>query len=350
MGNRNTRAVRAAVASPSGNAEDSVEQLIREFTGQVESPSRTPKEWESAARAVIDTLLSAPSWPGVKGSPKLLLDEIVERVLAPGAEIRRKAIVEALLSNLEKRQELNDRVFLLRELAEVGGGESVPLLGRLLEDKELVLREYALRALQANPSHEAGRTLLVALAEADTPGWRLAIVNALGSRRETSAVSKLKERLHAEEDEKVSSAMRMALGNIGRSDAVAGPAWQRDSVAQAGLADATRARLLAADRQLDDGNAREANELYEKVHAQTKEPLFRLAALRGVVRSSPDRAVPLLLDLLKKENGGLHPHAARLLLELRSEQAVQAMRAALPDLPAAVRKLVEEALGERRGE
>ena len=44
-----------------------------------------------------------------------ILDEIVERALAPDARLRREALVQALLARLAGNQDVNERVFLLRE-------------------------------------------------------------------------------------------------------------------------------------------------------------------------------------------------------------------------------------------
>jgi HEAT repeat protein len=139
---------------------------------------------------VAGALLSASSWPGHEGHPRLLLDEIVHRALSPGARSRREALERALLAELSRRSALEDVVFLLRELALVGAGASVPALERLLAGAVEPVRSWALRALAANPSAESGAALEAALGAAEGEEARTALAGALRAHRRLAALGR----------------------------------------------------------------------------------------------------------------------------------------------------------------
>ncbi len=189
--------------------------------------AQTEREWRAIFREVVSALLAAESWPGRTGSPKLLLDEIAHRTLEPGADVRRRALAAALAEACENVKSLNDRIFLLRELALVGGKEEVLFLGRWLESEQALIRSYALRALEANPSEEAANALRRALPRAKSPRERGALLSALGARRDPASLDDLAPHVGAEERE-VARAAIQAVARTGspRAPEVLGKAWE----------------------------------------------------------------------------------------------------------------------------
>jgi len=167
--------------------DNTVEGWVRELTGRADAPRRGPEDWTRVFTEVIRKLLDAAEWPGVQGSPKLLLDEIVLRAGAPGAEDKLRALRQVLVEQLGEHKDVSERILLLRELATVGREEAVPALEKLVEDAEPGIREYAIRALAANPSREAAQALLAALRKAGEPARRAALANALAGRKEKEA-------------------------------------------------------------------------------------------------------------------------------------------------------------------
>jgi HEAT repeat protein len=329
-------------------AEDAAtERLIQELTGRAEPTKRTPNELEAAYLRAIEKLISASEWPGTKGSPKLLLEEIVEHAGRPGAEPQRAALVRAMLAYLERADEVNERIFLLRQLALVGRRESAAALAWLLKDDNPAVREYALHALQKNPSPEAARAILAILDQAEKADWRVAVINALGSRREEAAVGALAKLLD-EQDQNVAEAAIMALGNIATPAAAHALAAATAKVPQKLRPELAKARLLCGERLLARGEKDAASAVCRDIYAQQKDSLLRMAALRGLVLSKPEEALPLLLDALRSDQPRVQAQAARLTLDLPGPEAAKALLEALPKLPPAAQALLLEALAERK--
>ncbi len=193
--------------------QNTVEQWILELTDKKETAGRSREEWKDVYSGIFENLLRADSWPGRKGSPKLLLDEIVHRALDPAKQMRREILAGVLLDQLKTAESLNERIFLLRMLELAGGKEEVAGLKELLVAAEEPLREYCLRAIDANPSAEAGKALMALLENSNKDEERVALINALGRRREAPAADILHKFLESHE-KTVKEAAQMALKNI----------------------------------------------------------------------------------------------------------------------------------------
>jgi len=269
------------------STRSTVEQNIQELTGRAEPARRSPREWKEVYTGIVEKLLSLSSWPGVKGSPRLLLDDIAHRALAPGAEVRREALSRALLEKVERSVNLNDRMFLLREVELVGSREVVPGLEKLYRTAMEPLRGYALRALDANPSGEAGTALLGALERSGGAGERVAIINALGRRRESRATGLIEKYLAGDDEDVngVTAAALAALGNIGGSRAAGALATAREKVSGKLRPEVETASLLCADRLLEAGEKEAARKIFREIHSSAREDHIRLAARRGLDRS-----------------------------------------------------------------
>lgn len=200
-------------ATRAAASESNVRECVQELTGG-DSPERSPGEWKRVLAEVTEALLAAEEWPGAEGSPKLLLDEIVLRAGAPEDAAKREALRGVLVEQLEKREDVHQRIFLLRELALIGNRECVPALERLLDDPWPPMRYYALRALQANPSKEAGKALLSALKKSRKAEVRVALVNSLGSRGDRAALEPLTRMLVDENNAEVAEALRAAVAYL----------------------------------------------------------------------------------------------------------------------------------------
>ena len=239
-----------------------IDALIAEFTGRAPAATRTPEELEGAYGRVIDALIGTPPPPGAKIPPQQVLDEIVVRAGAPGTDAPRAAMERALLGALARKASLNERIFLLRELAIAGGEDAVPALVALLADRDAAVRGYALRALDANPSAAAGRALIDALGRADDAFLRLTILNALGRRREPAAVGAVAGLIESS-DREVAAAALAALGSIGTREA-------RDALSRARLPndlllERAHARLLCAERLRANGDGEAAAQVVREI-------------------------------------------------------------------------------------
>ncbi len=322
--------------------------MIEELTGRAPPATRSPAEWESAYGQVIHALISAREYavPGQKRSSGLVvLDQIVRRALNPEKAVQRVALVRALVVRLEKSRDLNHRVFCLRQLAVLGTDECVDVLARLLADPDATLRQYALAALESNPSPAAGRVLAAALHDSRDPAWRVAIVQALGRRRQPSAERVLGESA-ADRNPSVAAAAVLALANLGAP--VPGPAAPEPAGRPGDELPAARvhATLLRAERLAERGDPRAARNLYLQVFQTAKASHVRCGALSGLVRCSPAEAIPQVLEALSASDAVLQAHAARLAATIPGKEAAMRFRAALPQLPPQAQQLLSEALSE----
>ncbi len=334
------------------NAHTSAEvpRLVEELTGRAPPAARSAADWEAAYGQVLDAMISAKDFPepGRKSprSPKAVLDEIVRRAMSPQKAAQRAALARAMLDRLEKGGPLNERIFYLRQLAVIGGDESVGPIARLLGDPDSTVRQYALGALEGNPSAAAGRALVEALRSAGEPGWRIAVIHALGRRREAAAEDALGE-LTADRDDDVASAAATALGYLGAAvpeRALAAAKSQRSEKRDAAF---THAALLRAERLAQRGDNEAARAAYAGVFATAKASQLRAGALSGLVLTGPEQAVPHVIEALRSGDAELEAHAARLVVEIPGNEAVRKFAAAMPQLPAPVQAMLSEALAER---
>lgn len=341
-----TSAVTSAPAAPADARLAEVQRLIEELTGQAPPATRSPAEWETAYGRVIDVLMPAKEYPlpgGKRTSGMVVLDQIVRRALNPEKAAQRAALVRALLVRLEKSRDLNQRVYCLRELAVLGTEESVDVLARLLGDADTTIRQYALAALESNPSPGAGRALAAALHGTRDPAGRVALVQALGRRRQENAQRVLVE-LAGDPQESVAAAALLALGNLGSAAAVTSasrpPARPGEEIGAA----RDHAALLCAERLAERGDLPAARSLYLRVFHSAQASHLRCGALSGLVRCGPAEAVPHVLEALAGSDAVLQAHAARLAGTIPGKEAASRFRAALPRLPARVQELLSEAL------
>jgi hypothetical protein len=286
--------VDSEVKQPAPEAESAEARLVRELTSQAPPAARTPKEWERLYAEFLRTLLSATTYPDAASPdrprpPKMILEEIIVAAGAPGREAQRAALVRAMVALLQSSDRLNDRIFLLRQLAVVGREEVVPPLARLLTEKAAAppaLWQYALGALESNTSPAAGPALVAALEQAGEPAWRVAVIQSLGRRQEKSAAGPLARDLD-NRDAQVAATAAMSLGSIATPEAAQALASTAKTAPEARRAVLAHARLLCADRMAARGEKDAAYTIFKELHDATQDPLLKTSAQRGMTLSKP---------------------------------------------------------------
>lgn len=380
----------AAATSASAAAQDAdVSQWIRELSGQSPAAWRTEAQLQAGYSRVIAELLPAAK------SPYQNLEPIIVRAGAPGAEANRRAVVRAMLDRLAATDQPGERVFLLRQLAVVGRDDAVPAVAALMAAQPAWMRQFALDALERNPSAAAGKAIAAALADAKEPQWRLALVNALGRRRQSDATGPLSQLIN-NNDDAVARAAIMAMGNIASPEAarmlmdlaaktvhgdcpnLRGNASENGTVPFGRKGTGTicaehpsgrcaangaspraacersqpvlaRALLLCADRLRAADNAALAADLYRQVRATATDGFLHMAAVAGLAAVRPDDALPLVMESLRGGDVRSQAQAARLLLDMPGYQTTRAVLDLVPKLPDSVRPVLLEALFERLG-
>lgn len=214
----------------------------------------------------------------------------------PGAEAERADAARTVAALLDKDIPATTRVWLLRQLWLIGGAECVAAIVQRLGHEDAETRDAARRALQKNPSPEAAAALCAALEAAKEPGWRLALLNALGGRRERANAAAVAKCL-ADADPGVASAAAAALARIGGPDAAKALAAARDKAAGPLRAAVADALVRCAQTDLAEGRYAEAEAAFKEVEAAAETDLIREAGRRGVAAA----------DLSKKAGRPTYP-------------------------------------------
>lgn len=241
------------------------------------------------------------------------------------ADTTQRALAEeGLLALLNSNDSTTDiRRWACQQLAVAGGDRSAAVLGKLLGNEELF--EMACYGLSLNPSAAAAKSLREALPK--LPATRkVAVINALASRRDADSVDVLKSLLD-ESDTAISVAAMKALGKIGseKSARVLARQEQKDSVVQA--------RLECAGRLAGDGCRTQAEEIFRSVWQGASGVQYRSRALVGLAKSAPDQAMSLSLEALKDPDVGIRRASATALRLIGNSEVPRGLIRILPDLP-----------------
>ena len=250
-------------------------------------------------------------------------------------EVRLGQILETPDATVDSKKEL------CRLLSRWGTARSVPALAALLADKRLSY--MARRALHGKPYPGTDRALRQALTRV-SDDLKPGIIATIAERRDHDAVPLL-SKLAASPHRSVAQAAIRGLGEIGVPQAAA--ALASAQVADELTATRARSRLRCADRLLVDGDAATAASIFQELFDRNGHTPIRVAALDGLVRAQKERAVPLLLSLLKGRDLELRRAAVRSLTKVPGRAATQILADQLPQLAAGDKVVVLDALAVR---
>ncbi len=361
-------APRAALAQ---EVAPKVTALIAELRGESPTLTRAAGQWEPAYTQVFDALLPdlKSGDVGKSGGALETWKSIGLHAARPGAEAERAAFSRVTASRIAASRapgganaglSQGARAELVELLERVGQAEAVPALAGLLNGNELLLREAARRALQHNPSMEAGQTLRAALERPGADEWRVGLINALGYRGEGASVATLARLLGAPTAQAVAppaapaatspavvEAAIAALGKIGGAEATAALKALKATAPAATRAAVVDALLRAAEQSLKSGNLREAEATYQELYAPAETRLVRVAALRGLIASRGQGASTLLREVLTGADAELQTAAIRFAGEIPGTETTRAFASLLPQLPASAQVTLLGELGSR---
>ncbi|MHB9008484.1 MAG: HEAT repeat domain-containing protein [Limisphaerales bacterium] len=272
--------------------------------------------------------------------------------------------VEAeLIAVLESSATPEAKDFACRQLRAIGSDRSVPALAGLLADPWLTsLARYALEPM----SGPVARNALLSALESLEGEPLVGVIQSLGVRGEEESVTPLSARLSSA-DPVVVKATITALGRIGGEVALE---WLRvvavNFEASAGdgglstelrLTDAAKAEfdlgnladalVRCADGFARSGNEFLAGEIYGRTYEAGRLPFAgRMAGLRGLAALNPDQTVPLLMEILRGDDGDAQAVVLGLLRRLPVRAAGQVLAGAEAFKPAVLAQVVM-AIGER---
>ncbi|MHC4168050.1 MAG: HEAT repeat domain-containing protein [Planctomycetota bacterium] len=233
--------------------------------------------------------------------------------------------------------------FICRMLRRVGSAQSVPALAKLLADKEL--SHMARFALQYMPAPQAGAALRKALPQLEGD-LRIGLIGSIGQRGDRKAVPEI-AKLATDSNESIARTAIGALGRIGGSQAAEALAKIKAPAKLATGRD--NAYLMCADSLLAEGHKDEAAKIYNKMLSADNNTWIRIAAYKGLVRAEKDKAVPVVVALLKDKDLDLQRAAGKFMTEMPGTAVTKALAEQLGNLGADAQIVLLGAL-EARGD
>jgi HEAT repeat protein len=305
-----------------------------------------PDDFPTADKVSIRTALSAPyeAIPEYDfGKSRMALAVIEEEIrnasLSSFPQIEAR-LLEALQS---AKTTFAGRQFVCRMLRRVGSGKSVAALAKMLADKKL--SHMARFALQFMAAPEAGAALREALTKLDGD-LKIGVIGSIGQRGDRQAVPAIAG-LITGSSTNISRAAIESLGRIGGSEAAG--ALARAQVPASLKPGRDNAYLMCADKMLAEGQQREAVQIYREMIAPANNTWIRIAAYKGLVRAEKDKAVPLILTLLKDQDLDLQRAAGKFITEMPGTAITRALAEQLGDLSPDAQVVLLSAL-EGRGD
>lgn len=266
-----------------------------------------------------------------------------EVVSAAADPARRAAIEQRLIQGLAGAQTRAGRDFFCRQLVMIGSEAAVPELAKLLTSRESShIARYALARI---PGLAADAALLDALGAADEQ-IKIGLVNSLGTRNCRQAVAPIAA-LVASANEELAAAALGALGRIDSEAAVAAVASARGSVPARLQTAATDAYLDCAARLVRQGQREPALAIYRQLFANDQPPLYRVAALNGMIAAQRGQAVSLVIAALEDADAEVRRVAVPALRNVPGTEATRAIVAELARHDDAVRAQLLGVLADR---
>ena len=278
-----------------------------------ETPEQIQAAYNEAITAVVPTLGYGKD--STKALAKY--EATVHQAARPGAEPERFALCKAVAIALQGDASAEAKAWLLKLIVFAGRAELVPAEAKLLGDKDPLVRESARYALQHNPAPEAAEALRAALGKTTEPAWQGALALALGARKDAASVPLL-AKLLSQKDEVVVEAALYALGNIADADATKALARAQKSVPDKFRVAAAEGYMKCAEKLLKDGKASAAASIYRELYQPQAPRSVRMAALQGTLKSSGDDAATKILELLAGDDADARAIATGFIPDLAS--------------------------------
>jgi len=336
----------AADAPPDPNAK-----LIAELRGEGEAVPRSAQEWDAVHAQLLAALLPKLGSANLdeRQSVQQPYQLICWRACRPGADAERAAASKAIAGKLAPDLPEATLTFLLGQLENIGRAESVDATSALLDHASPLVCERARCALQKNTAPEASDKLRAALAKAEDPAWRIALINALGTRQDKGSVALLIQQA-ADKDEVLRSAAVEALARIG-DKAATGAIAHASQVATTprGWNAAMNSYLLLADKLAAQGEKGLALSIYRNLLPVRSEPgtaHIKCGAIIGLGKAGGAEDVPVLFDALAASDAKIRGAATAALGLLPAADVnaavIETLKAGTPTMKVALLKVVAE--------
>lgn len=223
-----------------------------------------------------------------------------------------------------------DKIDACRQLAIIGGKDSIAPLAALLGDEKL--SHNARYALERNPDPAVDEALRDALGKVKG-GPLVGVITSVGVRRDAKAVPTM-ARLLTDSDAVVARAAARAMGSIGTSEAA--DALQKTLPG----ADADRklnvceGLFRCAERFAADGHKEPAIAIYDPLRKLDIAHQVRAGALRGAILTRGAEGLPLLQENLRSNDYILFSAAVQTSQAMPGAEVTKALVDAMKSLPA----------------
>jgi HEAT repeat protein len=279
---------------------------------------------------------------GMDPAPQVQLDEIVGRL--SGSPQSRRMIEGLLLKFLQSDATPAGKEAAFRQLSLVGSDASVPVLAPLLI--QIGTAEMARYALAAITGPAAGAALGAALPRAPSDRIRIWLINSLGARKDSKAVSALAP-LAASTNLEVAAAALAALASIADKPALEALTRAHRSASGPARGMAIEALVVCADHFAARGDKATAASVYKQAIAPAEPPNVRSRALKGLAAADPGAAMAALARELESSDLVRQVDALRILNGVPGSAAARTMITAYPNLPPAAKVHVLTSLAFR---
>ena len=274
--------------------------------------------------------MSAASVPD-RQEPQQQWQDICYKLGAPGNESKCEEACRLMADQLGTSTPAPARIWLLRQLQQIGGPECVDAVAKCLDAEDENIRDAARRALAGIPAAEANAALLAAMQSADGPA-KVGLINSLGLRADASSAAALAGELGSA-DRSVASAAARALGKIGTPEAANALGAVRHKAKGDFRFRVSDACLMCADKMLNAGDTDRALEIYRELSLAGESRPARLAALRGTIHASGAAAGPTIITMLARDDAAAAVAAGE--IGNLKGKALRSLAERFSDLPAA---------------
>jgi len=209
-----------------------------------------------------------------EGDSRAVISTLARRLREAPAHLR-PALEKRLITLLEGECTADGKAQVCRLLRDWGSESCIPVLAELIRAPRV--GTVALDALQAKPGTKATGHLIDALHQATTESTAVAIMSALGERRDDDAVAPLHAIARAASGQ-LADAAPAALARIGSKPA--SEALIRLSESKTKPDACAHALLECAERFRRDGALADAAGLYSRLLSESAKPAFRNARCR----------------------------------------------------------------------
>ncbi|MFO0913116.1 MAG: HEAT repeat domain-containing protein [Pirellulales bacterium] len=249
----------------------------------------------------------------------------------------------SLIRVLQSESPKADKALACKGLAVHGTAQAIPALAPLLADQELA--SWARIALEAIPDPAADAALRDAVGKLDG-NLLIGVINSIGVRRDSQAVTLLAERLNADNTD-VAVAAALSMGRIGDGAAADALLSQLNNDNAAVRSAAAEGCVRCAEHRLAAGETPLATRLYDAARGADVPRARKIEATRGAIVVRGVEGIPLLEEQLLSNDRHFFSLGLSTARELPGEQVTAAVAKLIEKLPANRQALVLLVLADR---